>query len=309
MPARPPIRSLPFDPASKPTLGFEMFKLSSLYERAHRKVLSHALEVPQRPEFHTIYVGLQGRGELLVDFTPTPIGADRITVVARNRVQQFHRAPKSGLDAWMLLFTPEFIELPSAADPLAMPSILWPLDHVPALSLNADDHAAVLAITDQLHLERSRPLDRFQPLVLSSLLRSILLRLERAVAWHSPMTVLRRFFTILERDFARTREVEHYARESGISPRRLSELLREELGRSTKQVIDERVILEHKRLLAHTGVSVKELAGLTGFDEPTNLVKFFRLHTGQTPLEFRSGHLTKVKGNGPKRRTGVTGNR
>jgi transcriptional regulator GlxA family with amidase domain len=56
------------------------------------------------------------------------------------------------------------------------------------------------------------------------------------------------------------------------------------------------VILEHKRLLAHSGVSVKELAALTGFDEPTNLVKFFRLHTGQTPLEFRSGHLTGVRG-------------
>jgi AraC family transcriptional activator of pobA len=301
---------LPFDPSSKPTLGFDMFKLSSLYERAHRRVLSHPLETPQRPEFHTIYVGLQGRGEMIVDFEPTPIGRDYITVVARGRVQQFHRIPKSGLDAWMLLFTPEFIELPSAADPLAMPSILWPLDEVPALN-EASIHGAILQTVELLEHERGRPLDRFQPFVLSSLLRSILLRLERAVAWHSPMTHLRRFFTILERDFAKTREVNHYAREAGISPRRLGELSRVELGRSPKQLIDERVVLEHKRLLAHTNSSVKELAALTGFDEPTNLVKFFRLHTGQTPLEFRSGHRTGVREKPPRTRpasrTGVKG--
>lgn len=304
MPARPPISSLPFDPASKPTLGFEMFKLSSLYERAHRKVLSHALEVPQRPEFHTIYVGLQGRGELIVDFTPTPIGAGLITVVARGRIQQFHRVPKSGLDAWMLLFTPDVIERPSPTDPLAMPSILWPLDDVPSLALNAHEHDAVHALTTELHHERNRSLDTFQPLIISSLLRALLLHLERSVSLESTPTPLRQFFTILERDFSKTREVEHYARLSGLSPRRLSELLHFELGRSTKDVIGDRVILEQKRLLAHTGVSVKELAALTGFDEPTNLVKFFRLHTGQTPLEFRESHRTGVKGKRrPKRGT------
>jgi AraC family transcriptional regulator, transcriptional activator of pobA len=73
-----------------------------------------------------------------------------------------------------------------------------------------------------------------------------------------------------------------------LSPRRLGELLLANTGRSTKHVIDERVVLEHKRLLAHTEISVKQLAERTGFDEPTNLVKFFRHHTGMTPLAFRT---------------------
>jgi transcriptional regulator GlxA family with amidase domain len=47
------------------------------------------------------------------------------------------------------------------------------------------------------------------------------------------------------------------------------------------------VILEHKRLLAHTTLSIKQLAETTGFAEPTNLVKFFRQRTGMTPGEFR----------------------
>ena len=280
-----PVRSLPFQHNQKPALGFEMFKLSELYERANRKVLGHALETPQRPEFHTLYFGIHGRGEMLIDFTRIPIEPDRLTVVARGRIQQF--IPSPGVDAWMMLFTPEFIQVPGEGDPLAMPSILWPLDAAPTIDFSTLELPSVLSTVLQLEDEHMRPLDRFQPLVLSSLLRALLLRAERRLAWDSRDTVLGRFFTILERDHCRTRSVEHYARAAGVSPRRLSELTRAEFGRSPKEVIDDRVILEHKRLLYHTGVAVKELAALTGFAEPTNLIKYFRHHTGQTPLEFR----------------------
>jgi AraC family transcriptional activator of pobA len=69
--------------------------------------------------------------------------------------------------------------------------------------------------------------------------------------------------------------------------RQLSDLLVARTGKSTKRIIDDRVVLEQKRLLAHTDVSVKELAERTGFAEPTNLVKFFRHHTQMTPQAFR----------------------
>ena len=69
-----------------------------------------------------------------------------------------------------------------------------------------------------------------------------------------------------------------------------------------KQLIAERLLLELKRALAFTEVTVKQLAVDTGFDEPTNLVKFFRLHTRLTPLEFRAQQRTflpSVRGSTP----------
>ncbi|MBC7973753.1 MAG: AraC family transcriptional regulator, partial [Myxococcales bacterium] len=124
-----------------------------------------------------------------------------------------------------------------------------------------------------------------------ALLRVLVLRAERLVDRAQPMpAAVQRFFTILEADHATTRSVAHYARRAGISPRRLGELVHAHTGKSTKQVIDERVILEQKRLLVHSELSVKELAARTGFAEPTNLVKFFRHHTQTTPAEFRDQH-------------------
>jgi AraC-like DNA-binding protein len=289
MPRRPgaAIRSLPFQHSAKPALGFEIFRLSQLFERAEQRRLDHALEAPQRPEFHTIYVGLRGQGQLIVDFTPVPLGAHHLTFVARGRVQQF--VPDRAVDAWMLLFAPEFLLAGGdSPDPLAMPATLAPSWATPAIAVAPDEARALLALADQLELEHARPLDDLQPHLLAALLRVLMLRAERLVDRSAPVpAALQRFFTILERDHATTRVVGHYARLAGISARRLAELVHAHAGRSTKQLIDERVILEQKRLLVHTELSVKELAARTGFAEPTNLVKFFRHHAGATPLEFR----------------------
>ncbi len=290
------IRSLPFRPAAKPELGFEMFRLSDLYARAQQRRLDHALEAPQRPDFHTVYVGIRGRGRILVDFTPVPLGANTVTFVARGRVQSFDA--RSGADAWMLLFAPEFLASgPTSADPLAASSVLAAMWTSPSIAVPPALHQELLRVVELLAAEDARPLDEMQPWVLSALLRTLLLQTARLAGRIAPRHAsLGKFFTILERDHARTRSVAHYARAAGLSPRRLAELLVAETGKSTKQIVDDRVVLEHKRLLAGTRLSVKEIAARTGFDEPTNLVKFFRHHTGMTPLEFRrnlpSGRLS-----------------
>ena len=285
------IHSLPFRHSAKPSVGIEVFRLSDLFERDARRALEHPLETPLRPEFHTAYLGLRGAGTHIVDFTPVPLGAGYLCFVARGRVQQF--TPGRDVDAWMLLFAPELLG-GQRDDPLRAPRVLSPVWPVPALAVPPDEHRELLALVEQIAAEQARPFDALQEPVLAALLRVFLLRAERmrAGGLEAVPEALERFFTILEHDHAETRSVAHYARAAGVSPRRLGELLAAQTGKSTKQVIDERVVLEHKRLLAHTELSVKELAARTGFLEPTNLVKFFRHHTGMTPLAFRAAHRT-----------------
>ncbi len=288
--ARGEIIELAFRHNSKRALGFEIFKLSSL--RARSDALPTLFQ-PKRLAFHLVLFGIRGAGSMMVDFAPVPLGVGRFVVVTHGRVHSFPSAP--GPDAWMMLVAPEFLTLdPHGVDPLRGARVLSPMWPVPSLQLPAADRRELGALTEQIRAEHDRPEDAIQPALLSALLRAVLLRAERIARADnrpSPPAELERFFTILERDCLRTREVAHYARQAGISPRRLGELVNDHAGRSTKQLIDERVVLEHKRLLAHTDVSVKELAERTGFAEPTNLVKFFRHHTGTTPLAFRDTFL------------------
>jgi AraC-like DNA-binding protein len=274
---------------AKTALGFEIFRLSQLFERSARREFDHALDTPQRHEFHIIYVGLRGAGQIIVDFARVPLGAGFLTFVARGRVQQL--VPDRSVDAWMLMFEPEFLASHGSADPLALPAVLAPMWARPAIEVHAADRRELLGLVDQIDAALARRYDLIQPRRLSALLAALVLHAERLVSDRAPRaSALERFLTIVERDHARTRSVAHYARASAISPRRLAELSHEELGKTPKQVIDARVVLEQKRLLAHTDVSIKELAARTGFDEATNLAKFFRRQTGMTPMAFRSRH-------------------
>lgn len=267
----------------KADLGFEIFKLAELQERAARGQLRDPLDAPGRLAFHVLFVGTRGVGEHIVDFDRCPLGAAFLTVAAQGRVHQF--VVDRQVDAWMILFSPELVGDSRVLSPSLTP---------PAIALPADDQAWMLALCERMQREFTRPTDGFQAPLLASLVRTLLLGAERLLAdaerrqgRAAPTTALQRFLAAVEKDFARTRSVEHYARAAGLSPRRLAELLDQQGYPTAKQVVCERVVLEQKRLLAHGDHSVKEIAALTGFEAATNCVKFFRREVGATPLEFR----------------------
>jgi AraC-like DNA-binding protein len=97
-----------------------------------------------------------------------------------------------------------------------------------------------------------------------------------------------RFRDDLDRTFARTRRVEDYADRLGCCVRTLTRASLAATGRSAKQVIDDRVTLEAKRLLAGTDLPVAEVGRRLGFPEPTNFGRFFQREAGQSPGAFRA---------------------
>jgi AraC-like DNA-binding protein len=99
--------------------------------------------------------------------------------------------------------------------------------------------------------------------------------------------LLLNFNQLLENHFKREFKVEFYLSELGLTIKALSRLTKEKYKMSPKAVIDERRLLEIKRLLKGTTNPTKHIAYELGFDEPTNMVKYFKKHTGLTPGAFR----------------------
>jgi AraC family transcriptional activator of pobA len=97
----------------------------------------------------------------------------------------------------------------------------------------------------------------------------------------------REFVELLERDFATSHEAGHYAAELGTTTGTLSRLLTRLTGRSTKQLIMDRVILEAVRLLRFSDLSIKEIAARLGFTDQFAFSKAFKRQRGEAPLDFR----------------------
>ena len=95
------------------------------------------------------------------------------------------------------------------------------------------------------------------------------------------------FLQELDKSFQNEKEVEFYARKLRCTARRLGSVCKAVLGKTPQTLIIERVMLEAKRLLLHSDMSVQQVASLLGCEEPSNFTKAFRKATGETPSGFR----------------------
>jgi cysteinyl-tRNA synthetase len=96
------------------------------------------------------------------------------------------------------------------------------------------------------------------------------------------------FRLAVEQNFSKTRDAKVYASELSISYKHLNEVCKQVVKVTAKSFINNYVILEAKRMLVSTSLSVKEIAFAIGFSEPTNFLKYFKKHTSLTPVEFRN---------------------
>ena len=72
-----------------------------------------------------------------------------------------------------------------------------------------------------------------------------------------------------------------------ITPGHLNDVIKEVTGKNAKQFIDDRRILEAKRLLYWTEKPVKEIAWELGFDDAAYFTRYYKKETGELPTAFQ----------------------
>ena len=94
--------------------------------------------------------------------------------------------------------------------------------------------------------------------------------------------------TAIEHGLGRSRDARWFVADLGYSERTVTRACLHVTGLTAKGVLDERIVLEAKRLLAHTDAPVGQVGVRLGFAEASNFNKFFRRQSGRLPSEFRA---------------------
>ena len=258
-----------------PTAAVDAARLSDL--PAHR--------APQRAKDHVVILTSTGQGTHTLDFVTHPCRPGTLLWGRPGQVHQFGGQP--GFDATVLAFPPSILPpLPVqlVADPFA------PACWQPA----GEDEEAIVAEIAQIAVDRAR--SDGSHLSRTLLAHQVAVLLMRIVALTPPprsgpaADLIELLRTEIERGLTH-RRVEDYAETLRCSVRTLTRASLAVTGRSAKQLIDERIALEAKRLLATSDLPVAEVGRRLGFDEPTNFGRFFGRETGQAPGAFRAGLL------------------
>ncbi|MBO6277097.1 MAG: helix-turn-helix domain-containing protein, partial [Pseudomonas sp.] len=93
----------------------------------------------------------------------------------------------------------------------------------------------------------------------------------------------------VEAQFRQQPSVEQLAHQVGISVAHLNSICRELAGQSALQIIHQRLLLEAKRHLIYTPMTISEVADSLGFADPAYFARFFRRLSGTSPSTFRTG--------------------
>ncbi|MFI2780061.1 helix-turn-helix transcriptional regulator [Streptomyces sp. ALB3] len=268
--------------------GLEILDLAGLAAQGAERDLP--LTSSARPAFHLLVAVRGGRLECSVDFTAYRLGAGDWLWVWPGQVLRFPEGTGDG-DATVLVF-------PTGFPTTATDSLIRHGEHLACRLITPDPprQDALLRVLDCLTEEYDGLGDlRLEAYVetLRDLLSVILIRLVHLAdpRWRTrsgSREPFQRFRQAVEEGFRETHRVEDYADRLGYSPRTLTRATRAALGCGAKRFIDDRVLLEAKRLLIHTSLPPAVIGERTGFTHPTTFSAFFRQHTGMTPSAFRS---------------------
>ena len=269
-------------------IEFEIVSISNLYRQSKGILTS-----PHRTAFYHIIWFQKGSPIHLVDFKSIKVEPNTILFLNKDTVQIFD--PTGEFEAKAVLFTNNFFGKTQADVKFLRSTILFN-DLMGVSRISLEGATSVFAtIFSLMEGELDGTPDALRSDILRNHLHNFLLLAERErrkgdfveIKKGADLDYTLLFKELVEAQYKHNKQVSHYASQLSVTEKRLNGATSKILGKTPKALIDERVILEAKRLLAHSSENIKEVAYALGFQEPTNFIKYFRKHSGNTPVEFR----------------------
>lgn len=257
---------------------------------------------PHRHDYHELVWTRSGTGRHLIDGEVSDVEPGTITLIGRGQVHVFERA--HGLHGAIVRFGEELLH----GDPVSGANPAWLIGSraVHAVAVPAGDVRRLEATIDLLGEEARRPPDSRSIDLQRHFLSALLLwierwyestRIEHRDADDPDLQLYRRFNDMLERDYARHADAPHYADELGVPQSALSRALAAVTGRTTKELITDRRMLEAARLLRFSEMSVGEIAYRAGYGDQLYFSRAFKRQFGEAPSAYRD----RMRGRAPER--------
>lgn len=250
--------------------------------------------IPHRKDYYMFVLVRKGNSRHWVDMAPYTLKENTFYISSPWQVHV--KEQSKPLEGIILSFSEEFLNLDEGKSLQQLPAILNPLN-AHEFSLQPQELSFIEDILQKMWLEYEAK-SQWRHSMLLSYLRVLCVYVSRLYAEQfskknetKERILLQQFRQLINEHFERLHLVAGYAGLLYISAGYLNEVVKEQSGKTAIEHIHERIVLEAKRKLFYTELSVKEVAFELGFEDAAYFNRFFRRLTGQTPAAFR--HSTR----------------
>ena len=227
--------------------------------------------------FYEIVWFLEGEGSHTVDFTEYPITPNTFFFIAPGQLHSFTR--NNSQKGVVMKICNHLLEEELSAEGILMKYNLFSnYDSVPFKKTSPESVPLIEAIVRQIEAETKNADSIGHHDYLQSLVKILLIQIERCqigrddTIFSVTRTAHRTFLAFrreIERNYRTKHTVKEYADLLNISTKTLNNYISECSSFSPLEMINNRIILEAKRLLRYSNMMIKEIAFELGFDEPS----------------------------------------
>lgn len=104
-------------------------------------------------------------------------------------------------------------------------------------------------------------------------------------------TIIFRLYNLVHQDYLTEHNVAYYADKLKLTPKYLTTLVRKQTGKTVSAIINELLITQAQSYLIATDKPIYLIAEELKFSDSTSFCRYFKKHTGQSPLAYRQAHL------------------
>jgi len=242
-----------------------------------------------RDDYHLFFIQEKGSTPIEIDFQKHEIQSSSVIYVHPDQVHRI--GPFENITAGFLAINNENLNSEYL-------NLLEDIAPAKPLLLNKETFCAIseaillsVKLSERHHEKLYHSLLKDSCNTLVALIASQYLEQSKSTDTLSRLEIITKAFkALLDRNFISNKKPAEYAQVLNISTAYLNECVKNTTGHSVSSHIQQRVILEGKRLLYHTDKSVKEIASDLGYEDYPYFSRLFKKVTGMTALTFRSGN-------------------
>ncbi len=280
------------------TVKGEHFHINRLEEMP--PLPAHIL-TPHKHWFYELFLVESGESLHMVDYHEYRLTADTFFFIAQGQMHFWAKTNRENIRGYRLMFTEDFFQMNQMNNQFLFELIH--LDNIyqnPFIALSSDHNKFIYTYFDLLFQEYNRP-NGYEK-ALQSLLFLLLAEIHRLYESPSPTdtskhqaTIFKQFIMRLETHFSEKWSARDYAQALHISPRHLNRIVQNMTNQSLTQVIQNRIVLEAKRLLTFTNLTVHQISDSLSFEDSAYFARYFRKATGLAPTDFKNNMSEKYR--------------
>jgi len=275
---------------SSPERNSQQFQVEVFDANRHFSV-----KYPHRHDFFEVLYLLKGFGYHVIDANKYEIKPPCVFFMSPGQAHKLELS--NDIEGFIFIFTSDFYLLNrSNQNSLIEFPFFYTIhqDNPPLLLENESDIRFLENLFRQSIAEINRPGDYFLEMlrsILDLILTTCAARYqvsENMLNKGKGQILVKRFFHLVEENHQKNLSLSDYSGMIGVTPNHLTQTVKLLTGKTSSQIIKTKQLLEIKRLLVHTNLSVSEIANQLNFEDQSYFTKFFKRETGMTPIQYRS---------------------